>query len=118
MNTTEPCIDNNYGTGRGDSFTSMNIELLTKDGLGLPSFTTHGTSSTSLSSVLTESAVKEASEKLRHISSEELQPSSEQKKRRPKAKTVRFENIEVREYNVVIGDNPSCRSGCPIRYVT
>lgn len=29
--------------------------------------------------------------------------------------TVKFLNIKFREYNLTIGDNPFCTSGCPIR---
>ncbi len=29
-------------------------------------------------------------------------------------KSVRFENVEIREYDVVLGDNPSCSNGPPI----
>jgi hypothetical protein len=28
--------------------------------------------------------------------------------------SVRFERVEIREYNIVVGDNPSCSSGPPI----
>ena len=28
--------------------------------------------------------------------------------------SVRFRNVEVREYNIVIGDNPSCSTGPPV----
>lgn len=27
---------------------------------------------------------------------------------------VRFENIEIRRYPMILGDNPSCRYGCPV----
>jgi hypothetical protein len=30
---------------------------------------------------------------------------------------VSFKEVQVREFNRTIGDNPSCSSGCPIRYV-
>jgi len=29
--------------------------------------------------------------------------------------SVRFNQITIREYDIVIGDNPSCSSGAPIR---
>ena len=30
---------------------------------------------------------------------------------------VRFQDINIREFNQTVGDNPSSSSGCPIRYV-
>lgn len=33
----------------------------------------------------------------------------------PERRSVQFKDIEIREYNVTIGDNPSCRKGCPVR---
>ena len=29
-------------------------------------------------------------------------------------KSVRFEKVEIREYNIVLGDNPSCSNGPPV----
>ena len=29
-------------------------------------------------------------------------------------RNISFHNIEIREYGVTIGDNPSCRYGCPV----
>jgi hypothetical protein len=29
-------------------------------------------------------------------------------------KSVRFENVNIREYSRIIGDNPSCSSGAPV----
>lgn len=29
---------------------------------------------------------------------------------------VQFKDVEIREYNLTIGDNPACSSGCPVRY--
>lgn len=31
--------------------------------------------------------------------------------------TVSFKDITIHEHNVIIGDNPACSSGCPVRYV-
>ena len=28
--------------------------------------------------------------------------------------TVHFDQVEIREYSITVGDNPSCSSGCPI----
>ena len=30
---------------------------------------------------------------------------------------VQFKDITIHEHNLIIGDNPACSSGCPIRYV-
>jgi hypothetical protein len=35
----------------------------------------------------------------------------------PIQKKVRFQDVYIREYERVLGDNPSCSSGAPIRYV-
>ena len=32
-------------------------------------------------------------------------------------RTVTFKHITIREYGVVIGDNPACSCGAPLRYV-
>lgn len=43
------------------------------------------------------------------------QPSRESKgKGKPKRKSVRFNDIQIRDYERTVGDNPSCSSGPPI----
>jgi hypothetical protein len=36
------------------------------------------------------------------------------RRRRAAGKSVRFQQVQVREYERIIGDNPSCSSGVPI----
>lgn len=45
-----------------------------------------------------------------HISSCSLSSSSSSERR----KSVRFDRVNIREYDVTVGDNPSCSSGVPI----
>ena len=35
----------------------------------------------------------------------------------PERKGIEFDKIVIREYGRTVGDNPSCRSGPPVRYV-
>lgn len=33
---------------------------------------------------------------------------------KPCSNTVQFNNVEIREYNIILGDNPSCNGGPPL----
>ena len=39
------------------------------------------------------------------------------KNQRPRPLNVRFQIVQIREFERIIGDNPSCSSGAPIGYV-
>jgi hypothetical protein len=44
--------------------------------------------------------------------------SPPQHRRNGKSRHVRFRTVYIREYERIIGDNPSCSSGAPIRFVS
>jgi hypothetical protein len=107
--------------GSSDRSKRGGIERQGSDG-GSSVCESHGGSSADSSSLPSKSCLKQAAEPIEDEFSPEFSESEttvcfsvlQEKECR---KEVSFRSVHVREFERVIGDNPSCSSGAPIAYV-